>query len=115
MKVGTRFNNRALNAATSRVSTKYMGLGRQGAAAYEQKTTLASMDFAKSPAGQALQHNDGALRAMTYGSAMEAKARMAEDWGMNQNDIDQAIADVRASGGFGRARQVYAAQQLAAT
>lgn len=115
MRAGTRFNNRGLNALTSRATTRNLGFGSRGRSAYNQKTDIGAMDFAKSAQGQAIQHNDAALRAMTYGSAVEAKANMEKDWGMNEAEINSAVAAAKANGGFGRARQVYAAQQLAAT
>lgn len=115
MTQGTRFNNRGLNALTSRATTKRLGFGAQGKAAYNQKMDLAAAEFAKSNEGQAVQHNDGALRAMTYGSAIEAKSKMAKDWGMSEADVDSAIAAAKANGGFGRNRQVWAAQQLSNT
>lgn len=120
MSAGTRTNNRAINALTSRASTKGRGFGNKGRAAYNQKMDLAAMNDAKG-AGMAIQHNDDALRAATYGSAIEARSKMKEDWldseGNQYTDqqVDAAIGAVKASGGFGRGRQVYAAQQLSTT
>jgi hypothetical protein len=76
---------------------------------------LSSYDFAKSAQGQALQFNDPALQAMTYGSAAEARAGLKRDFNMNDKDIESSIAAVKANGGFGKTRQVWAAKQLAAT
>ncbi len=121
MKDGTRTNNRAFNALTSRATTSRFGLGRQGRAAYSDKQTLAAMEQAKTAGGQAIQHNDDALRALTYGSSAEVRANMKNDFRKNDGstysdeEIETAIASVKSSGGYGRARQVYAAQQLAAT
>lgn len=115
MVQGERFNNRGLNALTSRATTKRLGLTQQGREAYQQKMNLAGAEFGKTAAGQALQHNDSALRALTYASEAEARANMARDFGMNEGDINTAVAAAKASGGFGRNRQVWAAQQLAAT
>lgn len=138
MQAGTRFNNRGLNALTSRATTRNLGFGARGSAAYNQKMDLAAMELAKSGAGQALQHNDHALRAMTYGSEAEARQKMAKDFAVYQKDddgnylqdhngnrivdqaktqesVDRGVAAVKASGGFGRARQVWAAQQLSNT
>lgn len=120
MKAGTRTNNRAINAFTSRASTKSFGFGNKGRAAYNQKLDAAAMNDAKG-AGMAIQHNDDALRAATYGSAVEAKAKMKDDFrksdgsSYSDEEVNTAIGAVKASGGFGRARQVYAAQQLSAT
>lgn len=115
MKDGTRFNNRALNSLTSRATTSRFGIGKRGRAAYEQKMALATGAFARSAAGQSIQFNDPALRAMTYSSALEARQRMGQDWGMSQDEIEESIAAVKANGGFGRTRQAWATKQLAAT
>lgn len=115
LRDGTRFNNRALNATSARLTTSRLGLGRRGKAAYEQKMALSSHEFARSAQGQAIQFNDPALQAMTYGSATEARAKMSQDFGTSQEEVESAIAAVRANGGFGRTRQVWAAKQLAAT
>jgi len=115
MKAGTRFNNRALNTLTARATTSRLGFGERGKAAYEQKMALASHEFGRTGQGQAIQFNDPALQAMTYGSAMEARANMARDWGVSQSEVESAIAGVKANGGFGKARQIWATKQLAAT
>ncbi len=137
MKTGERFNNRALNALTSRATTQNFGFGRRGQAAYNQKQDLASAEFAKSSAGIAMQHNDPGNRALTYGSGIEARANMARDFDMykdaagnatgnismatrdsiNEADltVQKGIAAAQASGGWGRNRQIWAAQQLSNT
>lgn len=112
---GDLFNNDRLNALTSRATTRNFGFGARGRSAYQQKETLASMEHAKSAAGQASQYHDGLLRAQTYGSEREAVENMGQDFGMNENDVRSAVAAARANGGFGRNRQIYAARQLAAT
>lgn len=116
-KAGTRFNNNSLNALTSRATSRNLGFGHRGRAAYNQKLDLAAAEHAKSAQGQAVQHNDGALRALTYDSESAARAGLRRgDFGnMTEENIDRAIGAARASGGFGRARQVWAAQQLSAT
>jgi hypothetical protein len=77
---------------------------------------VASGEFARTAAGQAMQHNDPALAAMTYRNAAEARAHMMNDgFAKDQAEAEQAIAAVQASGGFGKERQVWAAKQLAAT
>jgi hypothetical protein len=117
MVQGERFNNRGLNALTSRATTKRLGFTAQGREAYQQKINNASADFAKSSAGQALQHNDGALQALTYTSRSAAQEGLRRgDFGKkSEAEIDASIAAAQASGGFGRNRQVWAAQQLANT
>lgn len=114
---GERFNNDRLNALSTRVGTKRLGFGRVGRAAYQQKMEIASMEHAKSAAGQSGQHNDGMLQAQTYASEREARAGLAAgDFGeKSQEEINSSIAAARANGGWGRNRQVYAAKQLAVT
>jgi hypothetical protein len=117
MAQGERFNNRGLNALTSRASTNRFGFTNKGREAYQQKMNNASVDFAKSAAGQALQHNDGALQALTYTSRSAAEEGLKNgDFGTKTKaEIDSAVAAAQAAGGFGRNRQVWAAQQLANT
>lgn len=121
LSTGQRYNNRYANALTSRASTKRFGFTGQGRAAYQQKMAVAGAAFAKSEAGQALQHNDPALQALTYSSEAEARrmlGRTSAQGGFGIRDPDQinaAIAAAKASGGFGRDRQEWAAQQLAQT
>lgn len=120
MSAGQRFNNGLLNAATSRASTRRLGLGRTGRAAYQQKIGAAAIDFGKSAQGQAVQHNDDALAALTYSSEAQASEMLTKSieeggFGFSSDRAKDAIAAARAAGGFGRDRQVWAAQQLAAT
>lgn len=112
---GERFNNASLNRLSARATTRRLGFGAQGRAAYDQKMAIAGMRHAKSDQGQAGQHNDFMLRAQTYESEAQARAQMATDWGMSQDEVTQSIAAARANGGFGRNRQVYAAKRLAET
>jgi hypothetical protein len=117
MRDGQRFNNRALNAFTSQASTGGIPFTRKRAALYQQKMNNAGNAFAKSEQAQGVQHNDGALQALTYGSAIEARAGMERgDFGaMSASQISDSIAAAKASGGFGRDRQVWAAAQLSRT
>ena len=98
------------------------GLGAKGKEAYEQRMALLSAQHAKSDAGQAGQFNDDMLKAQTYGSAAEARRNLARDHNMYNPDgtedtarVDRAMAAAKANGGWGKARQVYAAKQLAVT
>jgi hypothetical protein len=117
MKAGERFNNRGLNALTSKASTGGIPFTNKRRMAYQQKVNSAGNDFAKSAQAQGVQHNDGALQALTYGSAIEARAGLQRgDFGnKSESDINDAIAAAKAAGGFGRSRQVYAAAQLSRT
>lgn len=120
-RAGDRFNNRAMNALTSRATTRNLGFGTRGQQAYQQKMAVAGAAFGKTEQGQALQHNDPALQAMTYGSEAQARAmlgRSSAEGGFGMTDraqVDRAVAAVKASGGFGRSRQEWAAQQLGVT
>ncbi len=120
MKSGERFNNRGLNALTSRASTKNLGFGRKGAAAYQQKVNNSAADFSKSALAQGIQHNDDGLAALTYGSAAEARANLTRSiadggFGFDEDRARNAVAAAQAAGGFGRNRQVWAASQLSRT
>lgn len=117
-KAGEYSNNAAVNAFTMRATTSRFGMGRRGRQAMQQKRAIQQAQFAKSDAGQALQHNDNVLRALTYDSAAAAedsKTGLAARFNMSQEEVRNAIAGAKASGGFGKNRQVYAAQQLAMT
>lgn len=114
-KAGTKFNRGSLNALSSRATTRGFGLTGRGRQAYQQKMDLAAMEHAKSPQGIAAQHNDGLLRAQTYESEADARSKMAADWGMDESEINTAILGAKANGGWGRARQVYAAKALSQT
>lgn len=114
-QAGTKYNRGSLNALSSRITTRGFGVTGRGKQAYQQKMDLASMEHAKSAQAQAVQHNDGVLRAQTYASEAEARRRMAQDWGMDEQSINEAVLGAKANGGWGRARQVFAAKQLSAT
>jgi hypothetical protein len=120
-KAGTRTNSGLVNGMTARATTRNLGIGSRGKAALNHKMDLAAMNEAKSPGGIAVQHNDDALRALTYSSANEARDRMKYDFRKANGDsysnaeIENAIGAAKASGGFGEARQVYAAQALSQT
>lgn len=125
LAAGTRTNNRAFNAFSSRAanvgsSPLTLGMSRKGRQAYQQKIEAAGMADAKGK-GSAIMFNDEALRAGTYGSAAAAKAGMRAEVDASGNrrfsddQIETAIAANQAAGGFGRARQAYAARQLATT
>lgn len=120
MRNGERFNNRGLNALTSRASTKNLGYGRRGKAAYQQKINNSGGEFGKSGQAAGIQHNDDALAALTYGSAIEAQRNLTKSvadggFGFSEERAKQAVAAARSAGGFGRNRQVWAASQLAKT
>lgn len=133
---------RGFNSATMRAGTKNFGLGNRGKAALSERISMQAAAHAKSNAGIAAQFNDSLLRAQSYSSVTDARQHMADDFGMvekevaklrqenpemdvqeaqrrgrsiAQNKVEQAITAAKANGGFGHARQVYAAQQLAAT
>ncbi len=98
------------------------GMGAKGREAYDQRMALLSGQHAKSDAGQAGQFNDDMLRAQTYGDGASARRNMARDFNMYNDDgtedtnrISTAINAAKANGGWGKARQVYAAKQLAVT
>lgn len=126
-----------MNAFTSKAALGAkgnFGMGAKGREAYEQRMALLSAQHAKSDAGQAGQFNDDMLKAQLYGSGAEARRNLAQEhnmWAKNDDGtfkldangnrvadtarIDRAMAAAKANGGWGKARQVYAAKQLAVT
>lgn len=120
LKAGERYGTRTpigrkLNSASRRATTKNLGYGAVGREAYQQKINNAGNDFGKTAEGQAVQHNDGALRALTYSSAAAAREGLRKDFGMDDASIDSSIAAARASGGFSANKQTWAAAQLSRT
>lgn len=91
------------------------GFGEQGKAAAEQRDMLAAAAYSKTDQAQAAQYNDGLLQAQTYSSESIARERMAKDFGVSQAEAESSIKQAKANGGFGRAQQIFATQQLAAT
>lgn len=115
MKSGQRFSDRnfatrAFNRTTFSAAAGYkggFGVGERGKQAYNiAKQGSALGDIMKHPNWAGIQHNDDALRALTYDSAAAARAE-----GVSEAGIKAAQASV----GFGRAQAIAAAQQMAAT
>jgi hypothetical protein len=115
MKSGGRFSDR--NAVTRGFNRTTFGaaagakggfgFGERGKQGYDiARRNAAANDVMKSAGWNGIQHNDDALRALTYDSAADAKAAGVSD---------EAIAAARASVGFGRAQAIAAAQQMAVT
>ncbi len=131
MKAGNRFADsnplaRGFNTATIAAGTGVrgrFGLGKRGAEAMDQARRLGADDFLKSPGGIVLRDDDNALRAMTYGSATEAREGVSQ-WlqsakGMSKVNADaeanRATDAVQARASFGRAQQVAAVQAMTNT
>lgn len=125
---GTRFQNtnplaRTFNTATGGVSTFAKSKSKMGFltdksvrdAAFHQQRALNAMKYGSSDAAKVASENDPLLRAQTYASEGEARRLMGQQWGMEQPDVEKAIAAAKANGGFGRNQQIYAARQLFAT
>jgi hypothetical protein len=131
-KLASGLNSLTSNAALGAKGN--FGLGAKGKEAYEQRMAVLSGQHAKSDAGQAGQFNDDMLRAQSYNNSADARRNMAQDYNMwAKNDrgeyvldangnrtadtarIDRAMNAAKANGGWGKARQVYAAKQLAVT
>lgn len=120
-KLANGLNSLTSNAALG--ARGNFGMGAKGKEAYEQRMNLLSAQHAKSDAGQAGQFNDDMLRAQArYNNASDARRNMARDYNMYNEDgsedtarVDRAISAAKANGGWGKARQVYAAKQLAVT
>jgi hypothetical protein len=125
MASGQRFQGsnplaRGFNAATFGASTFAKSRSKMGfltnagvrSAAFEQQRSLNAMQYAKSDAAQVAQHNDDLLRAQTYHNEATARRNMGRDFGMNAEQVENAVANARANGGFGRDQQVNAARSL---
>lgn len=119
-KVASGLNSITSNAALG--ARGNFGMGAKGKEAYEQRMALLSAQHAKSDAGQAGQFNDDMLRAQSYNNSADARRNLARDYNMYNEDgtedtarVDRAMNAAKANGGWGKARQVYAAKQLAVT
>lgn len=84
-------------------------------AAVAQQDKLNEMAHGQSDLSKATKDNDLMLRAQTYASERQARAQMAADWGMSDENVETAITAARANGGFSAARQNYATRALVAT
>ncbi|HEY5667689.1 MAG TPA: hypothetical protein VIR03_00830 [Candidatus Saccharimonadales bacterium] len=153
MAHGQRFQNsnplaRAFNTATfnvgATVTAKSQGaqtgnlFTRQGravrAAMLAQQRMINADAYRNSDRFKAAMNNDPLLRAQTYRSEAEARARMIRDFDMYEKnadgtyktdedgeriakiaDVESAISAARANGGFGRDQQLAAVNQLFAT
>lgn len=122
MREGRRFadNNplsRAFNTTTLGLGTGVrgrFGLGGRGAEARDQTLRRGMADIMNSGAYKAIQEDDNALRAATYGSAGEAFRGMVAG-GMAADEARRAVNAVQTSVGFGRAQQLAAAQGMSNT
>lgn len=98
------------------------GMGAKGREAYEQRMALLGAQHAKSDAGQAGQFNDDMLMVQTQGSISQGAQyldNVLKQRGVRAEDrasrVKTAVAAAKANGGTGKARQIYAAKQLAVT
>jgi hypothetical protein len=115
---GTRGLAKAFNRTTAGVGTGWkgrFGTGARGRAALDQASRAAATEqIMKGPHWSAINQNDDALMAATYGNAKEASAALrAKGW--SDERINKANAAVQASIGFGRPQAIAAAQQLVST
>jgi hypothetical protein len=115
MKSGGRFSERnaltrGFNRTTFSAGAGYkggFGIGKRGSEAFNiARTNAAATDVMKSAGWNAIQHNDDALKALTYNNAAQARAA---------NVSEEGIRAAQASVGFGRAQAIAAAQQLSTT
>lgn len=115
---GSRSAARAFNRTSAGASTGFKGgFGlptNRGRAAYDQQVRTGAGELTKTAGWQAIQHNDDALHAATYGSAAEARAALAARWGDDARAAN-AVAATQASIGFGRPQAIASAQQLVTT
>lgn len=81
----------------------------------EQQRSLNATKHAESDRFKAIMHNDAVLRALTYANEAMALTNMADDFGMSQEAVEQAVAGANANGGFSRNQQLAAVKQLFVT
>lgn len=125
MKAGERYKgNNLLSRGFNRTTfaaglgaKNQFGLGARGKSAAEQRRTILAGQHAKTDEAQAAQYNDGLLQAQTYTNENAARAGLRRgDFGQKSGaEVEDMIAAAKANGGFSQARQMYAANQLAAT
>ncbi len=87
--------------------------GRQEAASQQRAINQAT--HADSTRAKVTQNDDSMLQAQTYASAAEARANLAIDFNMDEDEVERAIAAAKQAGGFSAAKQDYAARQLSKT
>lgn len=119
MKEGRRFADRnplarAFNTTTLGLGTGakgHFGLGARGAEARDQASRNAKANIQNSAAYKAIQDDDPALEAATYGDANSAlRGLMAR--GHSEAEARRAVNAVHSSIGFGRAQQIAAAEGM---
>ncbi len=84
-------------------------------AAMEQHENILAARYGKTEKAQVMQHNDGAQRMLSYKNEAEARMFAEADWGMKGQELEDAIAAAKVSGGWSRAAQINAARRLFAT
>ncbi|MDQ3064753.1 MAG: hypothetical protein M3Q36_00580 [bacterium] len=91
------------------------GYGERGKQSLDQINRQAAVDqVMKGPNWNAVNQNDDALMAATYGSASQAMDGLMSQ-GVSEDGAKKAVAAVQSSIGFGRAQAVASAQQLVST
>jgi hypothetical protein len=127
---GKRFNHNILgiNTATRGVAAFARSENKLGFISPDQETrrrtrrsaiahhnNVMGARYAKTEGAQAEQHNDPRHQAQSYLTESEARANLGKDFGMNADQIEDAIIDAKNNGGFGADVQEYAVQRLFAT
>jgi hypothetical protein len=82
----------------------------------DQKNRMLGAELAKDPRAAAIQHDDNALRAATYGGYNDAvKGLLENDPTMKREEAQRAARAAQTSIGFGRAQAIWSAQSMAQT
>lgn len=116
--IGSRLNDFTSGAAAFANSDDKLGFltnsrSRGSALAFQRET--GAHRFGESARGKFLQHNDAANQVATYKNEAEARARARDDFGLSDHELEEAIADVRSTGGWSRSRAIQATGRLFAT
>ena len=105
--------NRVGRGAGAGISGRF-GFGEHGSA-HQSLTSFAAADAAaKDPRMVANKDNDPVNQALTYSSAKEARENLGRDFGMNEAEINRAVAGAEVIG-YTPARSIAAARQLVLT
>lgn len=111
-------NSASEGVATFAGSSNKMGFLRNKQArdvAYSQRRGVMDAQFMKTDQFAGIQHDDDVLRAVASGrNEQDSRANLKRIYGMEDGDIDRAIAGAKNAGGFSAVRQQAATKQLAA-
>ncbi|MBC7546571.1 hypothetical protein H7171_02375, partial [Candidatus Saccharibacteria bacterium] len=111
--INSKINNSAVGAGLRRTP----GVGRlynRRTQRLDQANRNLAADTSKTPGGQAIQHDDDALRAATYSSYDEAVTGLMA-YGRTREEAVRAASAVSASTRYGRSQAIWATEQMGKT